>query len=156
MVDTELSAIAAQRIVPFVKIRAVHVQNPVCNVVALCAAHREEGAALQLERLTAHQVNDVRTDLMHLSAVPLLHRIFVQSIEVFMIAVYEQDRKRQGFQPVKQRIVALIAMPNKPCVAADDHVVVFGHLRLLREILWLESESIAVKIAGCVNHRFIS
>ena len=93
MIDTELSAIAAQGVISFVKIRAVHVQNAVRNVVALCAAHREEGAALQLECLSAHQVDDVRTDLMHLSTVPLLHRIFVQSIEVFVIAVHEQDCK---------------------------------------------------------------
>ena len=91
MVDAELSAIAAHGIVSFVKIRAVHIQNAVRNVVALCAAHCEEGAALQLERLPAHQVNDVRADFMHLSAVPLLHGIFVQSIEVFMIAVQEQE-----------------------------------------------------------------
>ena len=112
MVDAKLSAIAAQRIVPFVKIRAVHIQNPIRNVMALCAAHREEGAALQLERLSAHQVNDVRTDLMHLSAVPLLHGIFVQRIEVFMIAVQEQDSEWQGFQSVELRIVTLVAVPN--------------------------------------------
>ena len=63
--------------------------------MALCAAHREEGAALQLERLSAHQVNDVWADFMHLPAVPLLHRIFVQRIEVFMSAVQEQDSERE-------------------------------------------------------------
>ena len=30
---------------------------------------------------------------MHLSVVPFLHGIFVQRIEVFMIAVHEQNRK---------------------------------------------------------------
>ena len=152
MVDAELPAIAAQGIVSLVKIRALHVQNAIRKVVALCAAHREERAALQLECLPAHQVNDVRTDFMHLSAVPLLHGIFIQRVEVFMVAVHKQNCKRQGFQPVELRIVALVAIPNTSEVAADDHVVVLGHLRLLREILRLESEDIAVKIAGCVYH----
>ena len=120
--------------------------------MALCAAHCEERAALQLERLTAHQVNDVRANSMHLSSVPFLHGIFVQHIEVFMIAVQEQDSERQGFQSVELRIVALIAMPNKSCIAADDHVVVFRHVGLLWKILRLESESVSVKVAGCVNH----
>ena len=152
MVDAELTVIAAQAVISFVKIRAVHVQNAVCNVVALRTAHCEEGTVLQLKRLTAHQVNDVRADLMHVSAVPLFHGIFVQRIEVFVIAVYEQDCKRQGFQPVDLRIVALVAVPDAAKIAADDHVVVFRHVGLLWKILRLESESVSVKVAGCVNH----
>ena len=112
-----------QSIVALVKIRAVHIQNPIRNIMALRTAHCEERAALQLERLPAHQVNDVRANSMHLSAVPLLHRIFVQRIEVFMIAVQEQDSKRQGFQPVELRIVALIAMPNKPKIVVGENVI---------------------------------
>ena len=42
-------------------------------------------------------MDDMWTDFMHLSAVPLLHGIFIQRVEVFVIAVYEQNRKRQGF-----------------------------------------------------------
>ena len=41
-------------------------------------------------------------------------------------------------------------------IAADDHVIVLGQLRLLRKVLWLKPKWISVKIAGCVNHRFIS
>ena len=70
MVDAELSAIAAHGIVSLIKIWAVHIQNAVCNVVALCAAHCEERAALQLKRLPAHQMDDVWADFMHLSTVP--------------------------------------------------------------------------------------
>lgn len=65
--------------------------------MALSTSHREKRAALQLERLPAHQMDDMWTDFMHLSAVPLLHGIFIQRVEVFVIAVYEQNRKRQGF-----------------------------------------------------------
>ena len=117
--------------------------------MALCAAHREEGAVLQIERLPAHQVNDVRTDLMYLSAVPLFHRIFIQRIEVFVIAVHEQNRKRQSFQPVELRIVALATVPDASEIAADDHVVILRHLGLFRKVLRLESE------AGCFreDHR---
>lgn len=93
---------------------------------------------------------------MHLSAVPLLHGIFIQSIKVFMITVYEQNRKRQGFQTVELRIVTLVTVPDTAEIAADDHVIVLGQLRLLRKVLWLKPKWISVKIAGCVNHRFIS
>ena len=87
MVDAELSAIAVLRIISRVKIRAVHVQNAVRNITALCAAHREEGAALQLERLSTHQMDDVWTDFMHFSAVPSPHGIFVQSAKILVIAL---------------------------------------------------------------------
>ena len=114
MVDPELTAIAAQAVISFVEIRAVHIQNAVCNVVALCAAHCEESAVLKLKCLPAHQVNDVRSDFMHFPTVPLLHGVFVQSVKVFMIAVYEQNRKRQGFQPVELRIVTLSPFQIQP------------------------------------------
>lgn len=117
MVNAKLPAIAAQAVILFVKIWAVHVQNAVSNIMALCAAHREEGAALQLERLPAHQVDNVRTDLIHPSAVPLFQRMFVQRIEVFMIAVHEQNRKRQGFQPVELWIVTLVTVPDTAEIA---------------------------------------
>ena len=130
MVDTELPTVAAQGIVPFVKIRAVHVQNPIRNVMALRTAHREESAALKLKHLPAHQVDDVRADFMHHSAVPLFQRMFVQRIEVFMIAVHEQNRKRQGFQPVELWIVTLVTVPDTAEIAADDHVIVLCHFRL--------------------------
>ena len=120
--------------------------------MALCAAHHEEGAALQLERLPARQVNDVQADFVYFAAVPLLHGIFAQSIKVFMVSIHEQNRKRQGLQPVKLRIVTLVAVPDAAKVATDDHVVVFGHLRLLQKVLRLESENVSVKVAGCVNH----
>ena len=124
--------------------------------MALCAAHREEGAALQLERLPAHQVDNVRTDLIHPSAVPLFQRMFVQRIEVFMIAVHEQNRKRQDFQPVELRIITLVAVPDAAKIAADDHVVVFRHLGLFRKVLRLKPKAVSMKIAGCVNHRLTS
>lgn len=85
---------------------------------------------MQLERLPAHQMDDMWTDFMHLSAVPLLHGIFIQRVEVFVIAVYEQNRKRQGFQPVELWIVTLVTVPDTAEIAADDHVIVLCHFRL--------------------------
>ena len=73
-----------------------------------------------------------------------------------MIAVHEQNHKRQGFQPVELRDVTLIAVPDTTEVAADDHVVVFRHLRSLRKVLRPESECVSVKITGCINHRLTS
>ena len=124
--------------------------------MALCAAHCEERAALQLERLAAHQVNDVRANSMHLSSVPFHHGIFVQRIEVFMIAVHEQNRKRQGFQPVELWIVTLVTVPDTAEIAADDHVIVLCHFRLLWKVLRLKPKAVSMKIAGCVNHRLTS
>ena len=46
MVDAELPSVAAQTVISFVKIQTVQVQNAVCNIVALCAAHCKERAAL--------------------------------------------------------------------------------------------------------------
>ena len=156
MVDAELTVIAAQGIVSFVKFRAVHVQNAVCNIVALRTAHCEERVVLQIECLPAHQVNDVRSDFMHFSTVPSLNGIFIQHVEVFMIAVYKQNCKRQGFQPVKLRIITFVAVPDAAKVTSDDHVVVFRHLRSLRKVLRPESECVSVKITGCINHRLTS
>ena len=98
VVDAKLSAIAAQSIVALVKIRTVHVQNPIRNVMALRAAHREERSALQLERLSAHQMENMRAYSVNLPSVPLLDGVFVQGIEIFMVSVYKQDGKRQRFQ----------------------------------------------------------
>lgn len=67
---------------------------------------------------------------MHLSAVPLLHWIFLQSVKVLVIAVHEQNRKRQGFQPVELWIVTLVTVPDTAEIAADDHVIVLCHFRL--------------------------
>ena len=124
--------------------------------MALCAAHCEEGAALQLERLPAHQMDDMWTNFLHFPAVPLLHGIFAQSIKVFMVSIHEQNRKRQGLQPVKLRIVALVAVPDTAKIAADDHVVILRHLGLLRKVLWLKPEAVPVKITGCINHFHLS
>ena len=98
--------------------------------MALRTAHREESAALKLKHLPAHQVDDVRADFMHHSAVPLFQRMFVQRIEVFMIAVHEQNRKRQGIQPAELWIVTLVTVPDTAEIAADDHVIVLCHFRL--------------------------
>ena len=66
--------------------------------MALRAAHREERSALQLERLPAHQMENVRAYSVNRSTAPLLDGVFVQSIEIFMVSVHKQDGKRQRLQ----------------------------------------------------------
>ena len=50
------SGFALEHREPSLKIRGIRLQNSILDVMAFCAAHGEETAALQLEDLTAHQV----------------------------------------------------------------------------------------------------
>ena len=102
---------------PSPKIRGVRLQNPILNIVAFCAAHGEEAVTLQLEDLTAHQVQHVRPNAMHLAAVPLCHGVSRQRVIVFMVAADEGKREGQAFQPVQRFIVAAVTKPNAPEVA---------------------------------------
>ena len=85
--------------------------------MAFCAAHSEEAAALQLEDLTAHQVQNMGTNTVYLTAVPLHHWISFQRVIVFMVAADEYQREGQAFQPVQRFIIAAVAEPNAPEVA---------------------------------------
>ena len=81
------SWLALERHEPSLKIRGVRLQNPILNVMAFGTAHGEEAAALQLEDLAAHQVQYMRTNAMHLAAVPLRHGVSFQRVIVFMRCV---------------------------------------------------------------------
>ena len=113
MVDAvSRSGLALEHHEPSLKIRGIRLQNPILDVMTFCAAHGEEAAAIQLEDLTAHQVQHVRPNAMHLAAVPLCNRVSRQRVIVFMIAADEYQREGQAFQPVQRFIVAAVTKPN--------------------------------------------
>lgn len=60
-------------------------RGTVCNIVALCAAYREKGAALQVEDLSAHQVKYMEPNNLHLTTMPSFYGVIFQCIVVFMI-----------------------------------------------------------------------
>ena len=85
--------------------------------MAFCATHGKEAAAIQLEDLTAYQVQHMRTNAMHLATVPLRHGVSFQRVIIFMVAADEGKREGQAFQPVQRFIVAAVAKPNAPEVS---------------------------------------
>ena len=128
---------------PSLKIRGIRLQNPILNIVAFCAAHGEEAAALQLEDLTAHQVQNMGTNAMHLAAVPLCHGVSRQRVIVFMVAADEGKREGQAFQPVQRFIVAAVTKPN----AAEVSIIPnSGQRGLYRKKYYPEIFYIALKI----------
>lgn len=118
MVDAvSRSGLALERHEPSLKIWGIRLQNPILDVMAFCAAHGEEAAALQLADLAAHQVQHMRTNAVYLAAVPLCHGVSFQRVIVFMISADEGKREGQAFQPVQRFIVAAVAKPNAAEVA---------------------------------------
>ena len=115
---------------PSLKIRGVRLQNPILDVVTFCAAHGEEAVALQLEDLTARQVQNMGTNTVYLAAVPIVHGVSFQRIIVFMVAADEGQREGQAFQPVQRFIVAAVAKPHAAAVSGDDDRVILRHVTL--------------------------
>ena len=150
------SGLALEHHEPSLKIRGIRLQNPILDVVAFCAAHGKEAAALQLEDLTAHQVQHMRSNAMHLAAAPLRYGVSRQRVIVFMIAADEYQREGQAFQPVQRFIVAAGTKPNAPEVTGTDHNVPLCHLRLFGKVFWFESFKISVEVAGHKYHFSIS
>lgn len=148
VVDPEPGAHPAEHPVLLLKVRSLRVQDPVLNIVATGAAHGEEGVSLQVKDLSAHQVDHMRPDELYLPAAPFLHRVFCQPVKVLMIPADEQGGKRQRFQPVQAALVFLSTIPDAAEVAADDHVVLYGHAGLLREVFRLKALKITVGITG--------
>ena len=93
---------------------------------------------------------------MHVSAVPLFHRVFfIQPVEIFMVAVHEQCRKRFLLQPFEQIpfLTVLAALtPNPAEIPADDDKIILRHLLLFREDPRIESPKIPMAVAGNINH----
>ena len=137
------SGLALERHEPSLKIRGIRLQNPILDVVAFCAAHGEEAAALQLEDLTAHQVQHMRANAMYLAAVPLRYGISFQRVIVFMVAADESQCEGQAFQPIQRFIVAAVAKPHAAEVAIIPNS---GQWRLYRKKYYPEIFYIALKM----------
>ena len=136
MVDAvSRSGLALERHEPSLKIRGIRLQNPILNIVAFCAAHGEEAAALQLKDLAAHQVQHMRANAMYLAAVPLRYWISFQCVIVFMVAADEGKREGQAFQPIQRFIVAAVAKPHAAKVAVIPNS---GQWRLYRVNFYTE------------------
>ncbi len=120
--------------------------------MAFCATHGKEAAAIQLEDLTAHQVQNMGTNTVYLTAVPLHRWISFQRVIVFMVAADEYQREGQAFQPVQRFIVAAVAEPNAPEVSGDDDRVILRHVSLFREVFRLETPEVSVTVASHINH----
>ena len=76
----------------------LYTSNPILNIVAFCATHGKEAAAIQLEDLAAHQVQHMGANAVHLAAVPLCYGVSFQCVIVFMVAADEGKREGQTFQ----------------------------------------------------------
>lgn len=113
------------------------------GVMAFCAAHGEEAVTLQLEDLTAHQVQHMRANAVYLAAVPLGNRVSFQRVIVFMVAADEGKCERQAFQPVQRFIVAAVAKPHAAEVAIIPNS---GQWRLYRKKYYPEIFYIALKM----------
>ena len=120
--------------------------------MAFCTAHGEEAVSFQLVNLTSHQVQHMRTDAMHLAAVPLRYGISFQRVIVFMVAADEGKREGQAFQPIQRFIVAAVTKPHAAAVSCNDDRVILRHVSLFREVFRLETPEVSVTVTSHINH----
>ena len=111
--------------------------------MAFCAAHGKEAAAIQLEDLTAHQVQHMRANAVYLAAVPLRYGVSRRRVIVFVVAADVYQREGQAFQPVQRFIVAAVAKPHAAEVAVIPNS---GQWRLYRKKYYPEIFYIALKM----------
>lgn len=88
------AALIAQPSERLLKIRRFRIQDTVLDIVALCAAHSEEGVPLDAVQLPPHQVDHMRPNEVDLAAVPFVDREFIQPRKILMVAIYPEDGKR--------------------------------------------------------------
>lgn len=93
-------------------------------VVARGAAHGKDCEPVDIEHLSAHQVQHVRSCLMDEPAVPLPHRQPGQGVVVLMVAVYETRGPGLRLEPVEPIPLSIRAVPDKAEVAGHDHRVI--------------------------------
>ena len=144
MVDAvSRSGLALEHHDPSLKIRGIRLQNSILNIVAFCAAHGEEAVTLQLEDLTAHQVQNLGTNTVYLTVVPLCRGVSFQRVIVFVVAADEGKREGKAFQPVQRFIIAAVAKPH----AAEVSIIPnSGQWRLYRKKYYPEIFYIALKM----------
>ena len=110
--------------------------GPEFHIPGGAAAHGEDFAAIQREKLAAHQVDDVVRHAVYLAAVPQLHRILVQQAEILVVAIDKQRGEPFAFKPAEPEVVRTAwPGPHAAEVAADQHIIVFGQLFLFGERL---------------------
>lgn len=79
-------------------------------------------------------------DPMHRSPIPFLDRIPLKQIEVLVIAVNEQSRKRLGpMQPLQPILIFLVSGPDQSEVPDNDHVVIFRQFLLFGKIFAVQT-----------------
>ena len=93
-------------------------------VVARGTAHGEDRGSRDVEHLSAHEVQHVRSRLMDEPAVPLQHRQPSQGMVVLMVAVYETRGPRLRLEPVEPVFLGVGSIPDKAEVAGHDHHVI--------------------------------
>ena len=90
-------------------------------------AEGEKSLATDCIHLPAHQVDDVGSDEMDLSTIPLADGVTIEQIEIFMIAVHKRNGKgqrREGLQVAPERL----CRPDPAEVPRNDHIVVLGEI----------------------------
>ena len=97
------------------------------------AAHGKDPFPTNLVDLAPRQMQDAGADHLNPSAMPLLNGASMKQIEVLMVPIHEQSRKRPVLQPVKHLLLRLAAVPDPTEVAADDHIIILAQVFLLRE-----------------------
>lgn len=93
-------------------------------VVARGAAHGKDCEPVDIEHLSAHQVQHVRSRLVDEPAVPLPHRQPSQGVVILMVAVYETRGPRLRLEPVEPVFLGVGSIPDKAEVAGHDHHVI--------------------------------
>ena len=96
----------------------------ILSVVARGTAHGKDCEPVDVEHLSAHQVQHVRSRLMDEPAVPLQHRQPSQGVVVLMVAVYETRGPGLRLEPVEPIPLSIRAVPDKAEVAGHNHRVI--------------------------------
>lgn len=89
-----LAALITQPLERLLEIRCFRVQDTVLDIVALCAAHGEEGVSLDAVQLPPHQVDHMRPNEVDLAAVPFVDWELVQPCKILMVSICPEDGKR--------------------------------------------------------------
>ena len=120
------------------KVGVVGIEDAVGHVVAAGPTHGEEGMAVDVIDLSAHQVDERAVQVLDLSAVPAGHGQLGQPIVVGMVARDEQRRERHHVETGHGHLLGPAAVPYAE-VAADDDEIVLGHVPGWRETGWFEA-----------------
>ena len=137
------------------EIRVIRFQNASGNIVAPGTAEGKESFSVNFKHLTTHQMDDRRSDFMHLTPVPFFDRISIQSVKILVISVHKQCGKGLALQPVQNMFLFFTFSARIPYTAkipADDYEIVLRHFFLLREYAGAESLEILMAIACNINH----